>query len=74
MLNRKIEIKLVKDNKKSTDAVPQESTPDYVKLAEEAAIRIGKKLLIGTVVVIATTVVVSALADIAVNAMDNITE
>lgn len=72
MFNRKIEIKLVKDNKKSTiDNTPVAEPIDYVAVAEEAADRLLKKLLIGTIVVVAATVAVTTLGHIAENLADN---
>lgn len=72
MFNRKIEIKLVKDNKKSTtDNTPIAEPIDYVAVAEEAADRLLKKLLIGTIVVVVSTVAVATLGNIAENLADN---
>ena len=72
MFNRKIEIKLVKDNEKSTtDNTPVAEPIDYVAVAEEAADRLLKKLLIGTVVVVAATVAVTTLGHIAENLADH---
>ena len=72
MFNRKIEIKLVKDNKKSTtDNTPVAEPIDYVAVAEEAADRLVKKLIIGAVVVVASTVAVATLGHIAENLVDN---
>lgn len=46
MFNRKIEIKLVKDNKKSTtDNTPVAEPIDYVAVAEEAADRLLLSLI-----------------------------
>lgn len=72
MFNRKIEIKLVKDNKKSTtDNTPVAEPIDYVAVAEEAADRLLKKLLIGTIVVVVSTVAVATLGHIAENLADH---
>lgn len=72
MFNRKIEIKLVKDNKKSTtDNTPVAEPIDYVAVAEEAADRLLKKLLIGTIVVVVSTVAVATLGHIAENLVDH---
>ena len=72
MFNRKIEIKLVKDNKKSTtDNTPVAEPIDYVAVAEEAAERLTKKLIIGAVAVVATTFVLATLGNIAENLVDN---
>ena len=72
MFNRKIEIKLVKDNKKSTtDNTPVAEPIDYVAVAEEAADRLIKKLIVGAVVVVVSTVAIATLGHIAENLADN---
>jgi hypothetical protein len=59
---RKIEIRLVKDAPKSADnAAPVEPPVDYIAFAKDAT----KRLVIGACVVIATTVVLTAAAEIA---------
>lgn len=63
-----------KKRKADDNTVPaEEPTPDYIKLAEEAAHRLGKKLLVGAVVVIVTAAIAGAAANIAVIAFDNAT-
>lgn len=72
MFNRKIEIKLVKDNKKSTtDNTPVAEPIDYIAVAEEAADRLVKKLIVGAVVLVTVTAVVATLGNIAENLADN---
>ncbi len=72
MFNRKIEIKLVKDNKKSTtDNTPVAEPIDYVAVAEEAADRLLKKLIIGGVVFVVATAAAATLGNIAENLVDN---
>lgn len=68
----KLEVRLVKDDARENIAVaPEEPKPDYVAIAEEAAVRIGKKLLIGAAVMIVTTAVVTVLANAADTALQN---
>ena len=70
--NWKLEARLVRNDKKAnTIAAPEEPKPDYVAIAEEAAARLGRKLLIGAVVVIATTAVAAVLANAADSALQN---
>lgn len=71
--NRKLEVRIVKDDARGDKVQPtvEEPKPDYVAIAEEAAARLGKKLIIGICTVVVVTVVTTMLADIAVNAMDN---
>lgn len=72
MFNRSIQIKLVKDNKKSTtDTISTLEPIDYVAVAEEAADRLLKKLMIGAVVVVVSTVAIATLGHIAENLADN---
>lgn len=72
MFNRKIEIKLVKDNKKSTtDNTPVAEPIDYVAVAEEAADRLLKKLIIGGVVFVVAAAAAATLGNIAENLVDN---
>lgn len=61
--NRKLEVKLVKDEA-TTNEILSTTTP-----AEMAAIaaELGKKIVIGTVVVIAATVILTAASEIAVS-------
>ena len=55
--------------KATTDSAPvTEPKVDYVAAAEEAAVRLGKKLVIGAVVVTVSTVVAATIGAIAVEA------
>lgn len=68
----KLEVRIVKDVARATDITPEEEPkPDYIGIAEEAARRIGKKLLIGAVVMVVTTAVVTVLANAADTALQN---
>lgn len=73
--NRKIEVRFVKDAKRSnTPETPEGPTldaRDYALIAEEAATRLGKKLIIGVVAVIVTTAVIAVLANAADTALQN---
>ena len=71
MFNRKIEIKVVKDKAVATNDVPVEPAVNYVAVAEEAISRLGKQLLVGTVTVIAMTIVTKTLADTATEFIKN---
>lgn len=67
--NRKIEVRIVKDDARGDKVQPVvEPKPDYVAIAEEAAARIGKKLVIGICTVVVVTAVVGMLTDIAAHA------
>lgn len=68
-----VTVGLGRNRKNNSTPTVEEPTPDYVKLAEEAASRLGKKLVIGAVVVVATTIVLSTLSQITVNALDTTT-
>lgn len=69
--NRKLEVRLVKDGASAiVNDAKEESTltaEDYALIAEEALSRLGKKLLIGAVITIATVAITTMLTD-AVNA------
>lgn len=70
--NRKLEVRLVKDDATATNTVAQEEPkPDYVAVAEEAAVRLGKKLILGAIVTVAAVAVVSVLANAADSALQN---
>lgn len=73
--NRKLEVRLVKDNARGNDTVapeePKLDARDYALIAEEAAVRLGKKLLIGAIVTVAAVAVVSVLANAADTALQN---
>lgn len=60
-----------KKRKDETQTVTaEEPTSDYIQLAEEAAARLGKKLLIGAVVVVVTAAIAGAAANIATIAFE----
>jgi len=74
--NRKLEVRLVKDNDNTNTTAATEEEPkldalDYALIAEEAATRLGKKLLIAAVVTVVTVAVVSVLANAADTALQN---
>lgn len=61
-----------KDRKKHADLEStDEPDTNYVEIAEEAASRIGKKLVIGTVVVIAAHILLTTVSEIATKAFEN---
>jgi len=69
--NRSIQIKLVKTPEVDVNADTVIKEPvDYEAIAKDAA----KRLVIGTVVVIASTVVLKTLSQIAINALTPINE
>ena len=70
MLKPEITVTLFpKKKRNTTDSSPaNEPTVDYIAIAEEAAARLGKKLVIGAVVVTVSTVVAATLGAIAVEA------
>lgn len=61
MFGRKVEVRLVKDKKVVTPTTPAEKPVDYIAIAKD----LSKQLVIGTVVVITATIVLTAAADIA---------
>ena len=71
MLKPEITVTLFpKKKRNTTDPEPaNEPTVDYIAIAEEAAARLGKKLIIGAVVVTVSTVVAAKLGDIAIEAL-----
>lgn len=70
--NRKLEVRIVKDNARANiTETHEEPKPDYVGIAEEAAVRLGKKLLIGAAVMLVTAAVVTVLANAADTALQN---
>lgn len=73
--NRKLEVRLVKDDASVIDTAAQEKPAldanDYAQIAEAAAVRLGKKLILGIVVTVAAVAVVSVLANAAETALDN---
>ncbi len=69
----KLEVRIVKDDARADIAAApvQETTPDYVGIADEATRRIGVKLLIGAAVLLVSTAVVVVLANAADTALQN---
>lgn len=67
-------IRLSLERTKKADKVTPNEEPitNYVEIAEEAVSRLGKKLIVGAVAVVATYVVLSVAGAIAVNTIDNI--
>lgn len=71
MIKPEITVTLFPKKAKKTAEVPiEEPTVDYVRVAEEAASRLGKKLVIGAVVVSVVYVGVATLGSIAVTAVE----
>lgn len=65
--NRKLVIRLEKDDARTNETVTREEPKtDYVAVAENAIKRIGPKLLVG----LAATLVVTAVVSVAANAAD----
>lgn len=73
MFNRHLELRLVKNQKsQSVDDFKNEvKAPTFSAKQIEA---LGKKLMIGTIIVIASTVVLTTLSDIVTDALTNPTE
>lgn len=74
--NRKLEVRLVKDNDRKLETMSNEAqlslTPaEYTALAEDAIVRLGKKLIIGAIVTITAVAVVTVLANAADTALQN---
>lgn len=70
--NRKVEIKLVKDNETPVaERAPEISAAEYVQVAEEAISRLGKQLIIGAVVTIGATIVAATLGNIAITVVEH---
>lgn len=68
--NHKLEVRYVKDDAAAKNTVNQEEPkPNYVAVAEEAAVRLGKKLILGAIVTVAAVAVVSVLANAADSAL-----
>jgi len=69
MFNRKIELRIVKDNKPADNAGASVTVAptDFKAIAEECA----KRLVIGSVIVIAASVVLTTASTILVNALNN---
>lgn len=72
---RKLEVRLVADDASSdipTNPEEPKLTPfDYALITEEAAMRMGKKLIVGIVVTLATVAVINVLANAADTALQN---
>lgn len=71
MFKPEITVSFGKKTKKTSTSTPEEPTPDYVAIAEEALSRLGKKLIVGAVVVVATTVILSAVSNAALITLDH---
>lgn len=70
--NRKLEVRLVKDDAAANNAAaPEKTRPDYVAIAEEATKRIGVKILVGAVAAVAAVAVIHVLANAADTALQN---
>lgn len=70
--NRKLEVRLVKDDAAANTApAPEKTLPDYVAIAEEATKRIGVKILVGAVATVAAVAVIHVLANAADTALQN---
>lgn len=70
--NRSLKVSLVKNakNEEGSDAIDQLTPEQYIAFAEDAVNRIGKKLVIGAVAIIATYAVLATLSAVTVNALD----
>jgi len=72
--NRKLEVRLVKDDASAKDAVNQEKPAldanDYASIAEAAAVRLGKKLILGIVVTVAAVAVIGVVTKAADTALE----
>ena len=70
----KLTLEKIRKTADKTPVAVEEPTPDYIAVAEEATARLGKKLVVGVVVILATYVVLATAGQIAINALDNPTE
>lgn len=72
--NRKLEVRLVKDDASATNTTAPEKPAldanDIAQITEAAAVRLGKKLILGIVVTVAAVAVVSVLANAADTALE----
>ncbi|AWN03280.1 hypothetical protein PBI_CAMILLE_33 [Microbacterium phage Camille] len=69
---KKLEIRLVNDDQRANETqTSTEPKPDYVAIADEAAARLGKKLIVGVVVTLAAAAVISVVANAADTALQN---
>jgi len=66
-----ITVTLFGRKKKSETPIVEEPTVDYVAIAEEAAARLGKKLVIGGVVLIASYALAATIGSITISAVDH---
>jgi hypothetical protein len=72
ILKPEVKITLFPRKNKKTEETPiEEPTPDYVAAAEEAAARLGQKLVIGAIIVSVTTIAAATLGSIAVTAVEH---
>ena len=70
-LSPKLSVTLLEKKQKSEDPdAPEEPKVDYVAVAEEATGRIGKKLVIGAVIVVAAHVFLTTAGTILINALN----
>lgn len=71
----KLEVRLVKDvdaaDKPVAPEEPKLNAYDYASIAEDAAVRIGKKLILGAVVTVAAVAVITVLTNAADSALQN---
>lgn len=71
-ISPKVSVTLMEKKPKVADLdAPEEPKVDYVAVAEEATGRIGKKLVIGAVIVVAAHVVLTTAGTILTNALNN---
>jgi hypothetical protein len=57
--------------KQETNAPVEEPTVDYIAAAEEAAARLGKKLVVGIIVTSVATIAAATLGNIAIAAVES---
>ena len=70
-LSPKVSVTLLEKKPKPEDLdAPEEPKIDYVAVAEEATGRIGKKLVIGAVIVVAAHVFLTTAGTILINALN----
>lgn len=74
MLKPEIKVTLFPRKDKNTSEPVEEPTVDYIAAAEEAAARLGKKILVGAVAFSVITVAAVTLGNIAVAAAVNAIE
>lgn len=74
MLKPTLTLSFAKDRKADKVTTQAEPTPNYVEVAEEAISRIGKKLVLGAVAVVATYVILTVAGTIVTNALDTSTD